>query len=106
MTPASPLVSPAEQTITIAGRNFQPGLTVTATLPNGDTERWSGQRISNVTATSLRATAVLDEPRRWSIEVSNPDRQAAQTVDFQVAANELRLIWPTAKEHQGVGYDA
>lgn len=84
VSPPSPIQSGTDQTLTVSGSNFQSGLTVTATFPNGQSATLSGEQIRNVTATSFQLVIRLGDPGSWNIRVNNPDGKQSSPYSFTV----------------------
>jgi pimeloyl-ACP methyl ester carboxylesterase len=87
ITPNSPLASNVDQNITVNGTNFQNGLTVTATFPNGGTGTLSGTQIQNVTSTSFTMRITFGNAGSWSLRVNNPNGGQSSPFQFTVQSN-------------------
>jgi hypothetical protein len=60
ISPSSPSRSASNQTVTVFGSNFQPGLTVWITFPGGGGTTLSGTQIQNVTSNSFPMIVTLN----------------------------------------------
>jgi hypothetical protein len=85
-SPFSPTAAATAQTIGVTGSDFESGLTVTLTAPNGSTTTLSGSQIHNVSATSFQMMAVLSSGGQYSFQVTNPDGGMSAPFYFMVAA--------------------
>jgi pimeloyl-ACP methyl ester carboxylesterase len=84
ISPVTPQTSPTDQNVTVLGANFQPGLTVSVTFPNGGTALLSGTQIQSVTSTSFVMRILLGAAGTWNIRVNNPDGGQSSAFNFAV----------------------
>jgi murein DD-endopeptidase MepM/ murein hydrolase activator NlpD len=107
LSPASPTSSSTDQTVRVTGSGFQPGLTVTATFPNGanGTLNPPGQ-ILDVTATAFDMRITLGATGRWGIRVNNPGGQQSNTFVFDVRSGDSGFTWPVDPANASNGYYA
>src|SRR5579862_438917 len=88
-TPTISGIDPAElhksmnqQTLTVRGAQFVPGLSATVTDPAGNVVTISGGAIGQVTSTSARVTATLELAGDYSIVVTNPSGAVSNSFGF------------------------
>jgi pimeloyl-ACP methyl ester carboxylesterase len=88
INPAIPATNGADQTVIVNGSNFQHGLRVNVTFPNGGvaTLQGSGQ-IQDVSANSFLMRITLNAAGAWNIRVLNPDNSQSQQFAFNVQAS-------------------
>ncbi len=84
MSPLTPVRSANDQSVTVNGSNFQQGLTVSVTFPNGSGTILSGTQIQEVTPTSFRMRITLNATGNWSIRVNNPGGIQSNTFNYSV----------------------
>lgn len=87
INPSSPISGNVDQNVTVSGTNFQAGLTVTVTFPNGGTGTLSGTQIQNVTSTSFIMRITLGTSGNWSMRVNNSDGGQSNPFGFKVLSN-------------------
>ena len=73
ITPAAPARSSKPQTLTIAGRNFVMGLTLSVTQPNGQSLTFQGGDIQARRDTSFQISMLIDQSGAYSFVVTNRD---------------------------------
>jgi hypothetical protein len=109
INPTSPTASGVDQNITVNGTNFQLGLTVTVTFPNGGTAVLSGTQIQNVTAASFTMRITLGNAGNWNLRVNNPNGGQSNTLPFTVQSSVqppvIFSINPTAPIARGTDQD-
>jgi hypothetical protein len=76
--PAAPVRSTKPQTLTINGKNFMDGLTLTVMQPTGQSLMFQGADIQMRRDTSFQATMLIDQPGAWSFVVTNRDGGTSQ----------------------------
>jgi hypothetical protein len=86
ISPANPRPSATRQIVSVSGRSFQEGLTVTLLRPGGATSVLSDSEIQNVTAVSFQMIAILSDAGAYSLRVNNPDGQRSNTFNFTVVS--------------------
>ena len=87
INPASPTANGADQNVIVNGSNFQNGLRVNVTFPNGGISTLQGTgQIQNVTANSFLMRITLNAAGSWNIRVVNPDNSQSQQFTFNVQA--------------------
>ncbi|HMT09438.1 MAG TPA: M23 family metallopeptidase, partial [Pyrinomonadaceae bacterium] len=84
VNPSSPTANPIDQNIAVNGSNYQQGLTVTVTFPNGGTATLGGTQIQNVTSSSFVMRITLASAGTWCIRVNNPNGGQSSTFCFTV----------------------
>jgi uncharacterized repeat protein (TIGR01451 family) len=84
ISPPSPTPSSADQNVSVSGSEFQLGLTVSVTFPDGGSATLSGTQILNVTPTSFVMVITLNAVGTWKIRVKNPDASESNTFSFTV----------------------
>jgi hypothetical protein len=85
VNPAAPVRKDIDQTITVFGSGFQPGLTVTATIPGSSAQViLSGTKIQNVTPTSFQLIIALNVLGTYVIQIKNTDGSQSSPFQFQV----------------------
>jgi hypothetical protein len=87
VSPSAPIAGPNDQTMTVHGMRFQPGLTVSVTW-NGGGATLSGTQIQNVSSTSFRMIITLANPGGYTIRVNNPDGRRSNTFSFTAVADD------------------
>ena len=89
LTPQSPTTNDASQTVTVVGTNFAAGLTVLLKEPGEDgAETIAGSSISDLTATSFKFAAKLEDAGGYSLRVVNPSGQTSAPWTFAVKTPE------------------
>jgi hypothetical protein len=87
IAPVIPTARPSDQSVSVFGGGFQPGLTVSVMFPSGGPPvTLSGTQIQNVTSTSFVMIAVLGSVGNWTIRVNNPDGGQSNIFAFPVQA--------------------
>ena len=86
IAPFQPTASASAQTIMVTGSNFESGLTVVLTAPNGSTTTLSGSQIQYVSATALQMSAALSSAGQYIFQVTNPDGGMSTPFYFTVLA--------------------
>jgi serine/threonine protein kinase len=84
MLPPSPSVTTGEQSLSVYGFNFQDGLKVEVTFPDGRSVTLSGRQIPNRTPTFFRMLAYFAVPGKYKIQVVNPNGRRSDPFTFQV----------------------
>jgi hypothetical protein len=100
--PAQPMATVGNQNLTIYGARFQPGLTVTVTLPDQQTVVLSGDQIRSVRTSSF--VAVIDfngNAGQYSIRVTNPG--GVQSNDLQLLVGCVGEVLADVPESSFVG---
>ena len=85
LSPGTPRVSGAAQTITVTGERFASGLTVLLDASNGVWTTYRGSAITVQSATTFTATVMLDRAGTWDITVTSADGLESNEVQFSVA---------------------
>ena len=88
LSPASPVASTATQGVYVIGTNFQSGLTVALTLPNGTTTSIGGTAILFGSATAFKLSIVLADAGNYQLRVTSPDGQKSEPLAFTVKPAE------------------
>ena len=87
INPPTPLTNGADQNVIVSGSNFQNGLKVNVTFPNGGVGFLQGTgQIQNVTATSFTMRITLNAAGSWTMRVINPDNSQSSQFQFNVNA--------------------
>ncbi|HEY3382541.1 MAG TPA: hypothetical protein VGK32_12275 [Vicinamibacterales bacterium] len=86
VSPSSLTMSTALQPIYVAGTNFQSGLSVTVTLPNGTTTTVGPSAITFGSSTVFQTMVTLTQSGSYSLRVVNPDGQTSEPWAFTVNA--------------------
>jgi pimeloyl-ACP methyl ester carboxylesterase len=87
---ATPVASGADQNVIVNGSNFQNGLRVNVTFPNGGIATLQGTgQIQNVTANSFLMRITLNAAGSWSIRIVNPDNSQSAQFTFNAQASGL-----------------
>ena len=84
INPPTPVAGSANQNVIVFGSQFQSGLTVSVTFPNGGSATLSGSQIQNLTSTSFTMVITLNGAGSWAIRVNNPDGGESNTFLFNV----------------------
>jgi len=84
IAPFSPGASSTEQSLSITGGGFRPGLTVSLTSPTGGSVTVSGANILSVTGSSVQARVTLAVAGAWRVRVTNPGSKASNDWRFTV----------------------
>jgi hypothetical protein len=92
ISPAIPIASTDSQTLTVSGRNFQTGLTVALRSPDGIIAVLKKPSVKNVTDTSFKLLAALNQHGVYTIQVTKPGRP---TIEY-VAVYRLRCTFAYA----------
>ena len=71
-SPHSPTQSTATQTIAVTGTNFETGLSVSLTGPDGSSSSLGGTAIQDITSTLFHLAAVFAQAGNYSLRVTNP----------------------------------
>jgi len=88
INPTTPTSGGADQSVTVNGANFQSGLKVNVTFPNGGVGSLQGTgQIQNVTANSFLMRITLNDTGPWTIRVINPDNSQSGQFQFTVNAS-------------------
>ena len=78
IVPAAPVRSNKPQTLTINGKNFVMGLTLTVMQPSGQSLVFQAADIQARRDTSFQVTMLIDQPGAWSFTVTNRDGGTSQ----------------------------
>lgn len=100
VSPGTPPVSPNPQTLTLAGDDFQSGLSVDLGVPDGGQLTLSGAQIVSVTATSVALQITLPTGGPYTVRVRNPDGRVSAPFAF-AASSGARV--PTVAITPGAG---
>jgi hypothetical protein len=73
ITPAAPVRSSKPQMLTVTGRNFRMGLTLTVTQPNGQSMTFQNGDIQARRDTSFQISMLIDQSGAYSFVVTNRD---------------------------------
>lgn len=85
INPSTPLTNGADQNVIVNGGNFQNGLIVNVTFPNGGIATLQGTgQIQNVTANSFLMRITLNGAGNWMIRVINPNGGQSSQFSFNV----------------------
>lgn len=85
INPSTPVAGGADQDVTVNGVNFQAGLRVNVTFPDGGIGLLQGTgQIQNVTPTSFKMRITLNAEGQWKIRVINPDNTQSPQFAFTV----------------------
>ena len=87
VTPAAPSPSPKSQTLTVNGRDFQPGLTLTVADPVGQRTVVQGNEILSRRDTSFQFAIALAMSGSYSLVVTNTDGGTSQPFALVVKAS-------------------
>ena len=94
--PVSPIMSSTDQPVTVRGINFQPGLTVSVTFPNGQSATLSGAQIQNVSSASFVMLITLNATGNWTIRINvNGIQSNAYSFIVRAPAPTITSITPT-----------
>lgn len=69
VSPSTVVVSGSTQIVTVTGTNFQPGLTLSVTIPSGEFRGYTGSQIQSQTATSLVVPVSFPAAGTYKFEV-------------------------------------
>ncbi len=88
INPATPVTSGADQNVLVSGINFQSGLKVNVTFPDGGVRTLQGSgQIQSVSATSFLMRVTLNGAGLWKMRVLNPDNSQSAQFPFSVNAS-------------------
>jgi hypothetical protein len=82
INPTVPVAGSSNQPLRVNGANFLNGLSVLATLPNGQRVPLSGAQIEGVTANSFTLLITLGGAGSWRLQVINPGAAPNASNDF------------------------
>lgn len=85
LQPSSLQASEQSRPLYVTGTNFQPGLVVKLTRPNGNTSVIGGSAITLASSTTLQVFVTLGAPGNYSLRVVNPQDQLSAPWSFTVA---------------------
>lgn len=89
--PSAPRATVGNQFVSVTGVNFQSGLTVTVSFPNGGSATLSGTQILFFSSISFVMQIDFNgNPGVYSIRVNNPNGAQSNTLSFQVNTFEPR----------------
>jgi hypothetical protein len=77
--------SPSPQTLAVSGTNFLSGLSLTLRAPDGSSNTYGSQSISNLTNTSFTASVVINATGNWTANVRNVDGLESGAATFSVS---------------------
>ncbi len=98
--PASPTAAMAAQSVQITGTNFQAGVTLVLTDPQGRQRPVAPADITDVHPTVFKANLPLDLPGPWKIVVQNPPADASPGFIFTVSGPPtVTALNPAAPVH-------
>lgn len=86
LSPSSPTLKAEAQGVYVAGTNFQEGLSVLVTRPNGETSTIGGSAIYFGSATIFKMNLVLGVAGDYSMRVVNPSGKTSDAWAFTVKA--------------------
>jgi hypothetical protein len=87
ISPAAPPASKEEQSVSVYGHNFQVGLTVEVTFPNGESSVLRDRQIPNRTSNSFRMLIYFNgAPGKYTIHAINPSGRKSKPFSFMVGA--------------------
>lgn len=88
INPATPVMNGADQNVIVNGSNFQNGLRVNVSFPNGGVATLQGTgQIQNVAANSFLMRITLNAAGSWTIRIVNPDNSQSGQFTFNVQAS-------------------
>ena len=82
VTPQELSKSPEPQVITLAGRNFQPGLKLSITDPTGTVT--VAERIDKIDAQTVVLRLVFEQSGSYALMITNPSGESSNTVSLSV----------------------
>lgn len=107
ISPNQPMATKGNQNIIVNGANFQNGLSVSLTFPNGNIGSLSGTQIQNVTNNSF--TMIIDfsgVAGNYSVRVNNPSGQQSNTYSFAVQLPAVTLtVSPSSGQQNAVTFN-
>ncbi len=86
LSPRSPTLGTASQTVFVGGTNFAAGLSVVLIAPDGTTTTIGGSAVTGLTSTGFQFTTVIGTAGSWSLRVSNPTGPSSDPFAFTVKA--------------------
>lgn len=93
ITPTDLVAAPKARAITVAGRYFQDGLSLSVTTPGGQVVEYKGNVIADRRETSFNATVTLADAGNYEFVVVNPDGRTSRPFRIQVkTASQLPAI--------------
>lgn len=85
INPATPVTNGADQNVIVNGSNFQTGLRVDVSFPDGGVSTLQGTgQIQNVMANSFLMRITLNGAGGWTMRVINPDGTQSERFNFNV----------------------
>jgi hypothetical protein len=76
------------QTLTITGRGFEPGLSVSVTDPTGVVAVIKGSPVGTVSPTSFEFSVVIDKGGEYSLMVTNPSGENSNSMPFTASTRK------------------
>jgi PKD repeat protein len=92
IAPTSIVASPTDQSITVTGLAFRPGLTVTVGLPGGGTSQLSGAQIPSVSPTSIQLLVTFADPGPYTFTVNHADGTHSKAFQMMVGSSSGQLV--------------
>jgi hypothetical protein len=84
LSPRSPTMNSAVQKVYVGGANFQSGLAVAITAPDGSTSSVSGSAVTFGTSTAFSMNVTLATAGAYSLVVTNPSGASSASFPFTV----------------------
>lgn len=84
--PSVPVVSPAEQRLTVNGTGLSAVTSISLTRPGGDVSTISGDKLRDLSETSLSVMATLATPGAYSMQASTATGTRSNSRTFDVSA--------------------
>jgi hypothetical protein len=88
LSPSVIEVSPSPQTLAVSGTNFLSGLSFILRAPDGSTNTYTTQSISNLTNTSFTVSVVINATGNWTANVRNVDGLESTAAAFSVGGTQ------------------